>query len=124
MSRFDGGRRNLIVTFRLRELLEILKTSNKWVIVEGNRDKEILERFGLKKIYVIGSKSLERVALEIKRGEVVILTDFDDEGIRKFKKLKRLLESKGIVVDKSYRRKLKFLARVGKIEELKFYLNN
>jgi 5S rRNA maturation endonuclease (ribonuclease M5) len=108
---------------QLYQFLEKLKKSGKLIIVEGNKDKEVLEKLGFNKVFVISGKSLEKVAEEIREGEVIILTDFDEEGRKKFKLLKKLLESKGVKVDKNCRRKLKFLFKVGKIEELKFYLN-
>jgi hypothetical protein len=38
--------------------------------------------------------------------------------------LKKFFQSKGTKVDKDVRRRLKFLFKIGKIEELKFYLKN
>jgi 5S rRNA maturation endonuclease (ribonuclease M5) len=113
-----------MLNFQLHEFLEKLKKSKKLIIVEGNKDKEVLKKIGFKKIYVISGKTLDKVAEEIKEKEVIILTDFDEEGRKKFRLLKKFFQSKGTKVDKDVRRRLKFLFKIGKIEELKFYLKN
>jgi 5S rRNA maturation endonuclease (ribonuclease M5) len=42
--------------------LEKLKYPGKLKIVEGNNDKEGLEKLGFNKVYAISGKSLEKVA--------------------------------------------------------------
>lgn len=116
----------MILSSEIEEFLEKVKKIEKPIIVEGKRDKDVLEKFGFKKVLDISGKSLAEVVERIgEEGyeEVVILTDFDEEGRKKFKKLKKFFQSKGIRVDGKLREKIKFLFKVGKIEELSFYLN-
>jgi len=103
----------------LFKLLEEAKDKN--VIVEGKRDKEVLCSLGFKKIFTI-NKGLYETTEKIKENEVLILTDFDKEGIEIAKKLNLFLQSFRHKVDGETRRKtgLMFVKlRIKKIEELK-----
>lgn len=85
----------------LKEVEEI-KEKKIPIIVEGKRDRKSLEKFGIKNIFEI-NKGLFEVIEEIEsfdfEGELVILTDFDKEGLDLYKKLKIICERKGIKVN-------------------------
>ena len=104
-------------------LLEELK--EKKILVEGKKDRRVLEKLGITELLEISGNDYPRILGEInKRGwkEVVVLTDFDDEGRKKFKFLSNFLRINGIKVDVETRKKFKKFFRVGKIEEIKFIL--
>jgi 5S rRNA maturation endonuclease (ribonuclease M5) len=110
---------------KLSEKLERLRLDLKgfdgFAVVEGVRDKELLLRFGFKRVVEIGGKRLDEVVEELRaKGarEVVILTDFDQEGRKMAKRLDGLLESHGIKASHWLRRRVSELFRVKKVEEL------
>jgi 5S rRNA maturation endonuclease (ribonuclease M5) len=82
------------------------------VFVEGPHDEKTLRLLGFEKPILKCSKlSHNRLAdLAAKRfSNVVILTDFDEEGVLLNKKLSRLLETKRVKADSYYRRKFQRL---------------
>jgi 5S rRNA maturation endonuclease (ribonuclease M5) len=110
----------------IKKFLNKCKNLDAPIIVEGEKDKRILESFGFKNIISISGETLENIASRIKSfnfSSVVILTDFDSEGRRKFYLLKKYFQANGIFVNVDIRKKIKFLFRIGKIEEMKFYQN-
>lgn len=91
-------------------------------IVEGKRDKEAVKDFGFKRVVVIGSKSLH--SLSFKKGtRIVILTDFDREGKRKARKLRKLMKENEIFIEEEIRREFARIFKVKKIEEIKAKIN-
>jgi 5S rRNA maturation endonuclease (ribonuclease M5) len=104
------------------ELLKLLiKLKEKLVIVEGKRDKKVLYSLGFKKIITI-NKGIYETTEEIKDKELLILTDFDNEGKQIAKKLNLFLLSQGYKVDRENRRKIGLMfsrLRIKKIEELR-----
>ncbi len=105
------------------KLLEILKESGL-IIVEGKKDRKVLEKMGLKNIVEISGKALEKVVDIIQEmgQQVIILTDYDKEGTEQYERLKNLLLSDGLREDNNIRNLFKATFSVNKIEELKFYL--
>lgn len=91
---------------------------NILLIVEGKNDRKALERIGLENIVEISGKRLENVVDKIKHTVVTILTDYDKEGLKHYKRLKSLLTANGIYVDDSIRRNFRKVFLVNKIEEL------
>ncbi len=94
------------------------------VLVEGKKDAEVLVGLGVDegKIVKVGSKScVELLEALVKRKPklVAILTDLDEEGRRKFKEIRKLLESRGIRVEGRVRKLFKLLFRSGKVEEVR-----
>lgn len=106
-----------------KKFLEDLKKSDTLILVEGKRDRKALEAAGLNKIIEISGKTLEKVVdiLKEKQSGVIILTDYDKEGIKQFKRLKSLSLSNEIKVYDDMRKKFKRIFRVNKIEELSSY---
>lgn len=103
------------------ELLKLFKKiKDKEVVVEGKRDKEALYSFGFTKIRLL-NKSLHEVAEKLEGKEVLILTDFDNEGKQLAKKLNQLLQP-FCKVDMESRRKIGFIftkLKIKTIEELR-----
>jgi len=104
------------------ELLKTLKENKeKQVIVEGKRDKNILCLLGFKKILTL-NKGIYETTEKLKEKEVLILTDFDNEGRQIARKLNSILQSQGYKVDRKTRRKIGFMftrLKIRKIEELR-----
>lgn len=111
--------------FEEQEKFLIELRSNKMLIfVEGKKDHKVLKMVGLDNIVEISGKQLEKVAdmANEKQLRVTILTDYDSEGVKQYKRLKSLLQANGIKVDDSIRRNFKRMFLVNKIEELSSYL--
>jgi len=104
------------------------KEKDSIFIVEGKRDKLVLHELGMEHVIAISGRQLEEVVEEAARVErkrkaedvsVVILTDFDRDGNRKFIRLENLLHSSGIRVKNSVRNFFRDSLKVTEIEELK-----
>jgi len=105
------------------KLLSDIRHSETLLVVEGKRDREALRRAGLDNIVEISGRQLERVVdiVKSKQSQVTILTDYDKEGVKQYKRLKKLLLSDEIKVDDSFRREFKRTFLVNRIEELNGY---
>ncbi|MFH0711251.1 MAG: toprim domain-containing protein [Candidatus Aenigmatarchaeota archaeon] len=102
----------------------VKKFSYSPIIVEGKNDKNALSIFGFENVYAISGDSLHKFTDFIGtlgQDSVTILTDFDSEGESKNSRLIKLLESSGIRVEKSLRRKFKNSFKVHKIEEMRSF---
>jgi 5S rRNA maturation endonuclease (ribonuclease M5) len=102
---------------------EIEKIRNVVFVVEGIKDRNQLRKLGFEKIFTISGKPLFSIVEKIKReklNEVVVLTDFDDEGEKKAKELTRLLQRNSIFVNQKIRNSFKSLFNINKVEELAF----
>jgi len=94
----------------LLSLRKFSRTHEDWVIlVEGKRDKMVLERFGIENVKQLKSKPYHTIADEIskKYKGVVLLMDFDKKGEQISKKLFRILQMYGMKIDTSFREKLR-----------------
>jgi len=87
-------------------------------IVEGKRDKEAIKYFGFKEIIVIGGKPIHLLSFE-KGTRVAILTDFDREGKRKARELRKIVKENNVVVEEEIRREFARIFKIKKIEEIK-----
>ncbi|MCS7112811.1 MAG: toprim domain-containing protein [Nitrososphaerota archaeon] len=88
--------------------------SDKILIVEGTKDREALEAIGLNlNILVIkNGDSLERMIERLEGvDEVIILTDFDPQGVELAYKIMSRLESVGVKVNLTYWLKLRNLLK-------------
>ena len=96
-----------------RFIVELRKFSyshpNWAILVEGKRDKQVLERLGIENVVDLKGRKFHDVAesLAEKYEGVVLLTDLDPEGEAIFQKLGRILENYGLKVDGSFREMLK-----------------
>lgn len=100
-----------------------MRNSGTVILVEGKRDRKVLEKAGLTNIIEISGKQLEKVADIINGCEtkVTILTDYDKEGIKQYTRLRDLLLTQGTKIDDRLRRDFKRTFLVNKIEELVDY---
>jgi 5S rRNA maturation endonuclease (ribonuclease M5) len=97
---------------------EIEKIKNEVFVVEGIKDKNQLKKLGFEKIFTISGKPLFSIVEKIKSkkfSEVVVLTDFDDEGEKKAKELTKLLQLNNVFVNQKIRSKFKSLFNINKI---------
>ncbi len=107
----------------MKELNQILKEveelNNYLVIVEGIRDEKALKELNVYDVKSISGKELnEFIAHLPKTKKIVILTDFDEEGVKLAKKLKKFLKAYGYDVDDAKRKEFRKKFRITKIEEL------
>jgi len=100
--------------------LKELEESGAPIMVEGKRDKEALERIGVKnRIFLINmtpdklSKRISKVA-----DKAVILTDFDETGEKLCKRVEEALYSYNVLPNTEVRRKLRHLLGVYNFEEI------
>ncbi len=96
---------------RLRLLLEELDNSSYSIpiIVEGKKDVESLRRIGITGIiHSINGRSIDEIIDELKvYGEVIILTDYDNEGSKIKNKLVKGFQTIGVKVNLRYYKLLK-----------------
>ena len=100
---------------RINSLLE--KAKEKFVLVEGIKDKRALENLGFKKVITLKNRPLFEVIESINEKEIVLLTDLDAEGKKLFSILRRELERRGIKIDNKLRLEL-FKTGLRQIEAL------
>ena len=107
----------MLIPHELEKSLEKFRDMN--LIVEGKRDKEVLESIGFENVFVIGGERLEDFVEKLPNDkEFVILTDFDDEGEKKNKKLMKLLQKSKRKINFRLRVFFKKLFLVNKVEEV------
>jgi len=109
----------------LDDFIDKLKQSNKLIIVEGKKDKNALEKVGIKNIFVLNGplyKNIEKVSDNEK--EVIILTDLDKEGRKLFSRLNSGLQERGITVDNRFREFLFKETKLRQIEGLTRYIHS
>lgn len=100
----------------VRRILENLvadSSEDVVVLVEGMRDEEALRMIGLRGKIIHVSKVEKTLMYMPKPRKIILLLDFDEEGINGVKKMSRLLTIRGYRVDTTYHRKLRMLKRVG-----------
>ncbi len=101
----------------LEEWISLLKekSKNETIIVEGIKDKKVLENFEIINTITLSKKPLYEVVENIKTEKVVLLVDLDKEGKRLYHKLKLMLIKNGIKEDKIFR---EFLFKETKIRQI------
>jgi len=88
------------------------------VIVEGIHDKKTLNLLGYKKTIIVCSRRTHHELTDLiakKFSHVVILTDFDKQGMVLYKKIASFLEKKGVEADRFYRRRFDKLLKTARI---------
>jgi len=103
---------------RQREALEELKAilvkehgDVKLVLVEGHRDVEAIKNLSVSMPVEVSShtgKTEHDIAVDLSRKarDILVLTDFDEEGRSKAKRLSQLLETEGVHVQRDLRWKI------------------
>ena len=104
--------------------LNKLKKSNKIIIVEGKKDKEALEKLGIKNIIELSKKPLFQVIEDIADNgkECVILTDLDKKGKELYGKINSGLQKFGVKIDNSFRAFLYKTTQLRQIEGITTYM--
>jgi len=110
----------------IQDFVDELKKSQKLIIVEGKKDKQALEKLGIKNIITLSKKPIFQIIEDIskKNKEVVILTDLDKQGKELFGKLNSGLSYHGVKVDNKFREFLFKETKLRQIEGLVSYLEN
>jgi len=105
----------------LRRVLREIEESRAILVVEGKKDKEALERIGVKnKIVIVGMgarKTCERLADEW-GDEAIILTDFDERGEELAGEVEEALCSCNVRPNLEYRRRLRYIFGLWTFEEI------
>lgn len=107
---------------RLKKLTKLLKKlESGWIFVEGKRDKEALERLGLRRILTIsGNLNMNVRRLSDEKADVVfVLTDLDRRGEKLAFKAKDELEACSIRADLEMRRDLAHMLKIRNFEDAK-----
>ena len=111
----------------LQHWLDSLIASEKYVVVEGSKDKSALMKIGIprERIATI-NKPVYAVAesLSTKTKDVIILTDLDPEGKKLYRSLKTNLANQGIKVDNKFREFLFKSTKLSHIEGIHTYFKN
>ena len=102
------------------EEIRRLKDKDMLVIVEGFKDKNALQNFGIKNIKVLGD-ALYKVVEGITAKRAAILTDLDSEGKKIYARLKHDFQKRGIMADDKLRNLL-FKSELRQIEGLDNYV--
>ena len=103
----------------LESLLEEIAMIVEAVVVEGQRDVEALRSLGFEgRMEVCSHVGLSDVELCEKLAldacSVLILTDFDEEGLLMYNRLKNMLERRGVKVEEGFRREVgRLMAIIG-----------
>lgn len=101
----------------LRELIERSK-EGATILVEGRRDVQALRYLGVEGKIIPVSNVPRANLIEGIRGDVIILTDWDEKGEILKRDLYNKLLSNGIVADVEIRRKIFSVVDVTEVEDL------
>ena len=102
----------------IEDWISQLRLCKKLIIVEGKKDKEVLENFGITNIMTFSSSphfSVENITAK----EVIILTDLDAAGKKLYAFLKHELIRRGVKVDTTFREFLFRKTNISHIEGIK-----
>jgi 5S rRNA maturation endonuclease (ribonuclease M5) len=104
----------------LNRVLKELEESGVPLLVEGKRDREALERIGMRnKIFLINMRP-DRLCERVSKvaDEAVVLTDFDEAGEKLCKRVEESLRSYNVLPNMEMRRKFRYLLGVYNFEEI------
>lgn len=94
----------------LEDWFERLRQASKdsAVLVEGKRDRQVLERFGVKNVYTLEGKRFTDLP-DLLEGfqKVVLLFDLDKKGETIKEKVKNILEKQGYILIEEFREELR-----------------
>jgi 5S rRNA maturation endonuclease (ribonuclease M5) len=111
----------------IEKIKEEIEEQKIIIIVEGKKDKAALEQFGITQIIILNGKDiwnrLEAVAQEHRGKEVLILSDFDNEGKKLYGKISKDLERLGMKINKRYREFFQKRTKLSHIEGIATYMN-
>ncbi|MDW8294070.1 MAG: toprim domain-containing protein [Aquificaceae bacterium] len=104
----------------LRCWMERLREASKEgaVLVEGKRDREALQRYGVKHLFTLEGKRFSDLPDLLEGFEkVILLFDLDEQGERIKKKVKEILGREGYILIEDFREELRVLG-ITFVEEL------
>ncbi|MEM3555467.1 MAG: toprim domain-containing protein [Candidatus Micrarchaeia archaeon] len=109
-------RKMKLLSTALTELAE----SEAVVLVEGKRDKEALERIGVKNRIMVINMSPDRVCERVSKvaDKAVILTDFDRTGEELCSRVEEELRAHNVLPNTEMRRKLQYILGLRNFEEI------
>jgi len=96
-------------------------SENNPIVVEGKRDKEVLQELRIKNVYAV--YEIRRIPTK-KFKEVLILTDRDRKGKKIYKYLYNYFISEGLIINNKLRELFFRMFGVVRVEELKNRMND
>lgn len=95
------------------------------ILVEGQRDKQALQQLGITGRILSLREFRNEVRVYLNAERVILLLDFDEEGVEMYKRVRTRLEQQGFKVEPFYYRRLCEMRRFGvyTVEEMGRYLN-
>ena len=105
-------------------LVQKIIDSNTKIIVEGKKDREALQKLGIRNIIELSKKPLFHIVEEVsqKNNECIILTDLDKKGKEIYGKLNSDLQKHGVKIDNELREFLFKKTKLRQIEGLETYM--
>ena len=104
---------------QLKAVLEELNEKDAVIIVEGKKDRNALQRAGVKGRIEIVNRSPEELSRRMAgEKEVVLLTDFDEAGEEICRRMQESLSSYNVKADVNSRRKFHRILRVRNFETM------
>jgi 5S rRNA maturation endonuclease (ribonuclease M5) len=104
------------------EWINELQSSNKLILVEGEKDQAALNALGITNILAVSKKPTYKIIENINNKEVIILTDLDREGKKLYSILRHHLQKQGVKIDVIFREFLFRETTLMHIEGLSRYL--
>ncbi len=114
-DRFSKLGRDSLTEREVRELKaivdDLIKASEAGaiIVVEGPSDRESLREIGIKGRIVLASTKPDVDVVDSLKGvkvEVIIMSDWDEEGRKIEKRLNKMFRSRGIIVNTEFRKRL------------------
>ena len=104
----------------VKKLKEILDDVEYPIIVEGKRDVDAINEYGVDEVVSLKGRPLFKVALSVSKNadKALVLVDFDEEGEKIAKKLNTFLERFGVVPKNSIRGKIKHILTLEGISQI------
>jgi len=104
----------------LDRTLKDLAEGGAAVLVEGKRDREALQRIGVRNRIFLVNMSPDKLCLRVSKVacEAVILTDFDEAGQKLCRRIEEALHSYNVLPNTEVRRKLRYLLGVYNFEDI------
>ena len=111
---------------RIYEILDEIRNSNTLVVVEGKKDRLVLNMFGIDNIVELSKKPLFEIVEDISNfhRECIILTDLDKKGKELYGKLNSNLQKNGVRINNKFREFLFKHTKLRQIEGINSYLDN
>ena len=102
---------------KFQELIDKVRDSDILIIVEGKKDRNALNKIGIKNIIELSKKPLYQIVEEVSgsNNECIILTDLDKKGKELYGRLNSDLQRRGVKINNKLR---EFLFKNTKIRQI------